>query len=83
VLDNVPFFTRDVAAFEPLLGAAARAPVDMGFWTEAALLVRAGVDAVVCGPGDIAQAHAADERLPAAELESAVNLFAQALRATA
>ncbi|MDQ6838807.1 MAG: acetylornithine deacetylase [Actinomycetota bacterium] len=31
------------------------------FGTEAGQFANAGIDAVVCGPGDIAQAHAADE----------------------
>ena len=31
------------------------------FWTEASLFSRAGMTALVYGPGDIAQAHAADE----------------------
>lgn len=31
------------------------------FWTEASLFSRAGLDAIVFGPGDIAQAHTADE----------------------
>jgi acetylornithine deacetylase len=31
------------------------------FWTEASLFSRAGMTAIVYGPGDIAQAHAADE----------------------
>ena len=31
------------------------------FWTEAALFSRAGLTAIVFGPGDIAQAHAPDE----------------------
>jgi acetylornithine deacetylase len=31
------------------------------FWTEAALFSRAGLTAIVFGPGDIAQAHSADE----------------------
>jgi acetylornithine deacetylase len=31
------------------------------FWTEAALFSQAGLTALVYGPGDIAQAHAADE----------------------
>ena len=37
---NPPFATRDLAAFEPLLGERARSPVDLAFWTEAALLRR-------------------------------------------
>src|SRR3546814_16673771 len=31
------------------------------FWTEASLFSAAGLDALVCGPGNIAQAHTADE----------------------
>src|SRR5690606_5811894 len=31
------------------------------FWTEASLFSRAGMTAIVYGPGDIAQAHCADE----------------------
>ena len=41
------------------------------FWTEAALYAAAGIDAVVFGPGDIAQAHAADEFVELAQLETA------------
>jgi acetylornithine deacetylase len=70
VLDNPPFATRDPAGFVPLLAAAA-APIDLAFWTEAAALSAAGIDAVVYGPGDIARAHAADEWVPRADLERA------------
>ena len=73
--DNVPFATRDVGAFEPLLGAAARAPIDLAFWTEAALLSESGVDAVVFGTGDIAQAHAPDEWVSLEELDRARAIF--------
>jgi acetylornithine deacetylase len=73
--ENHPFATRDVASFEPLLGEAARAPIDLGFWTEAALLVASGVDAVVYGPGDIAQAHGPDEWVSIDELHRARDTF--------
>jgi acetylornithine deacetylase len=73
--DNAPFATRDLPAFEPLIGEAARAPLDLGFWTEAAVLTESGVDAVVFGPGDIAQAHAPDEWVAIAELERAREVF--------
>jgi acetylornithine deacetylase len=33
----------------------------VAFGTEAGLFQRAGIDTVVCGPGDISQAHQADE----------------------
>jgi acetylornithine deacetylase len=74
-LENPPFATRDLSAFEPLLGERTRAPVDLGFWTEAALLGAAGIDAVVFGPGDIAQAHAADEYVDMTQLEAARDAF--------
>lgn len=74
--DNAPFATRDLAAFEPLVGDAARAPIDLAFWTEAALLSAAGVDAIVLGPGDIAQAHGPDEWVAIEQLERARDLFA-------
>jgi acetylornithine deacetylase len=74
--DNAPFATRDLASFEPLVGDAARAPIDLGFWTEAALLAAAGVDAIVFGPGDIAQAHGPDEWVAIEQLHRARDVFA-------
>jgi acetylornithine deacetylase len=71
------FATRDLEAFVPLLGERARAPIDLAFWTEAALLEAAGIDAVVFGPGDIAQAHGADEFVEVAQLEEALDVFLQ------
>jgi acetylornithine deacetylase len=41
----------------------------VSFATEAGLFQAAGTAAVVCGPGDIAQAHTANEWIAAAELE--------------
>ena len=73
--DNAPFATRDLASFGPLLGGVAAAPIDLGFWTEAALLAAAGIDAVVLGPGDIAQAHGPDEWVRVDELAAACDLF--------
>lgn len=72
---NAPFATRDLASFGPLLGDIARAPIDLGFWTEAALFAAAGIDAVVIGPGDIAQAHGPDEWVLLEELGAAKALF--------
>lgn len=80
--DNAPFATRELAAFAPYLGDAARTPLDLGFWTEAALLAERGVDAVVFGPGDIAQAHAPDEWVSVDELRRARDVFRQVFAAT-
>ncbi|MDQ3493966.1 MAG: acetylornithine deacetylase [Pseudomonadota bacterium] len=40
------------------------------FWTEASLFSHAGLTAIVYGPGDIAQAHSADEWVALAQLQT-------------
>jgi acetylornithine deacetylase len=77
---NPAFETRDLGGFLPLLGERARQPVDLAFWTEAALYADRGIDAVVFGPGHIEQAHAADEYVETTQLETARDVFLQALR---
>ena len=80
---NPPFATRDPASFARLLGPRVNQPVDLAFWTEAALLSAAGIDAVVFGPGHIAQAHAADEYVELAQLEAAHQAFVRLFRGEA
>ncbi|ACY15073.1 M20/M25/M40 family metallo-hydrolase [Haliangium ochraceum] len=77
-----PFACRDPEGFAALLGdfPAALAPLD--FWTEAALWSEAGADAVVIGPGDIAQAHAPDEFVTLDDLDWAIDLFGHVLAHT-
>ncbi len=41
----------------------------VSYGTEAGLFQRGGCDSVICGPGDIAQAHRPDEFIEASELE--------------
>ena len=68
----------DVAAaqaFVERMGLATGADVD--FWTEAALFARAGVPAIVLGPGNIAQAHAVNEWVRIAQLERALDCYAK------
>ncbi|HEY2904218.1 MAG TPA: M20/M25/M40 family metallo-hydrolase [Polyangia bacterium] len=79
VSDRPPFQTQALEIFGRLLGARVRNPIDLGFWTEAALLSQRGIDAVVFGPGDIAQAHAADEFVTLADLETARAAFVDVL----
>lgn len=57
------------------LGMEAGDPVD--FWTEAALFSAAGYTAMVCGPGDIAQAHTAGEWVALEQLERAAHIYAR------
>jgi acetylornithine deacetylase len=80
-MSNPSFHTRDAAAFGAALGTAS--PIDLAFWTEAALFAAAGIDCVVYGPGDIAQAHAPDEFVPIADLERARDTLAAVLAAEA
>ena len=55
------------------MGLELGAPVD--FWTEAALFSEAGLDAIVFGPGDIAQAHTADEWVELGQLFGAARTY--------
>ena len=71
-IDHAPFqcsaLAELVRPFTTSLGA-------LDFWTEAALCQARGIDAIVIGPGDIAQAHAADEFVMLDDLEWAVELY--------
>lgn len=76
VMDRPPFATADLDAFRPVLGDLVQDSVQLDFWTEAAVLAEVGIDAVVMGPGDIAVAHGADEKVPLADLHWAVDTYA-------
>ncbi|MCL2777696.1 MAG: M20/M25/M40 family metallo-hydrolase [Polyangiaceae bacterium] len=75
IRNNAPFATQNIVAFERLLGPCAHPPIDLGFWTEAAVLAASGIDAVVVGPGNIAQAHGPGEWVSLGELAQARDLF--------
>ena len=49
----------------------------VSYATEAGLFQAAGVPSVICGPGDIAQAHTADEWIAISEIESCLAFFAR------
>ena len=61
------------------LGLPVGDPVD--FWTEASLFSQAGLTALVFGPGDIAQAHAADEWVALDQLRTAAATYRRLLEA--
>ncbi|WP_394822090.1 M20 family metallopeptidase [Pendulispora albinea] len=82
VLGRPAFATQALAAFPPTIGARSEAPVDLAFWTEAAQLTQAGIDAVVFGPGDIAQAHAPDEWVLESDLIAARDAFVHVFQHT-
>jgi acetylornithine deacetylase len=50
-------------------------PIGVQFLCDAAVLSAGGIPSVVFGPGDIAQAHTADEWISLAELERGKNLL--------
>ncbi len=50
-------------------------PVGVDYFCDAAVLAGAGIPSVVFGPGDIAQAHTADEWISLASLERGKNLL--------
>jgi acetylornithine deacetylase len=71
-IDHAPFACDALA---DLVRPHVRALVALDFWTEAALYQQHGIDAIVVGPGDIGQAHAADEFVALEDLEWAVTLY--------
>jgi acetylornithine deacetylase len=78
-IDHAPFACDALAE---LVRPFVRAVGPLDFWTEAALYAQHGIDAIVIGPGDIAQAHAADEFVPLEDLEWAVALYRALLTAS-
>lgn len=66
---------------ERFAGELAKRRSSVPFWTEAAMFEEKGVNAVVYGPGAIAEAHRADEGLELSRLAEAEALFERVLRA--
>jgi len=77
VAANPAFATRDLAAFHSRL--ADLETVDLPFGTEAGQFVLQDIDAVVLGPGEVEQAHAADEFVDANALDQAAAIYARLL----
>ena len=55
-------------------------PAGVDFFCDAAVLAEGGIPSVVFGPGDIAQAHTADEWISLASLERGKNLLLRFLK---
>jgi acetylornithine deacetylase len=70
---NADLRLRDARALADGLDIPVGEAVD--FWTEAALFSRAGCTTFVYGPGDIAQAHSADEWVALQDLETAARMY--------
>ena len=67
-----------VRKFFAVAGQKKTAGVD--YYCDAAVLAEGGIPSVVFGPGDVAQAHTADEWIARASLEAATNLLVKYLR---
>jgi len=77
VYDVPPLIPQPGCAAEVLAqrlsGSDATGTVPYG--SEAGAFQAAGIPSVICGPGDIAQAHTADEWIEAAELEACMDFL--------
>ncbi len=82
LIDHASFQCRDPAALSAMVGPTAGPATDLQFWTEAAVFGQAGIDAIVIGPGDIEQAHAANEFVTLSDLNWATALFTHVLTNT-
>lgn len=69
---------RAAGAFCQQAGLPPGSPVD--FWTEASLFSAAGLPAIVLGPGNIAQAHAANEWVALDQLQRAQEMYAGVIK---
>jgi acetylornithine deacetylase len=72
-----PFASRDVKAFLPVF--ISEEIVDLPYWTEAAMMSGAGINAVVYGPGNLDQAHRPDEYVELDQLHAAQARYAAVL----
>ena len=73
-----PFACRDIAVFEQFFGKDLI--VDLPYWTEAAMMSSAGINAIVYGPGNVEQAHKPNEYVEIAQLEQAAQYYLRALQ---
>jgi len=79
---SAPPFEADPAAVSQILETARElgldpAPQYVNYCTHASFYAAANIPSVVCGPGDIAQAHTSDEYIETESLETAVGLYAR------
>jgi acetylornithine deacetylase len=80
VMARIPLLapTGDAALEAELLGLLGQtAPRGVSYGTEAGHFAAAGIPSVVCGPGDIADAHQPDESIAVAQLDACVGFLSQ------
>jgi acetylornithine deacetylase len=81
MVDHAPFECANAEALSALVKPFVTSIGKLDFWTEAALYMEHGIHAIVIGPGDIAQAHSADEFVSLEDLDWGVELFRTLARA--
>lgn len=77
--ENAPFACANPDPLIALVRPYVRSIGHLDYWTEAALFMAHGIDAIVVGPGEIAQAHAGDEFVAIDDLHWAVEVLRAAL----
>ena len=77
IVEFPSFASQDPSAYAAYFGADDI--VDLPYWTEAAMLSGHGMNVVVYGPGDVAQAHKPNEFVTEAQLEKAARCYSRAL----
>lgn len=80
VMARIPLLapTGDAALEAELLALLGQtAPRGVSYGTEAGHFAAAGIPSVVCGPGDIADAHQPDESIAVAQLDACVGVLTQ------
>lgn len=55
-------------------------PVGVTYWTDGGHLAANGIETIILGPGDIADAHGPRERVRIEELETAVRIYGEVVR---
>jgi len=86
MLADPPLETAPTAAVAAVGSRALRemgldpAPIGVPYSTDASKLARAGVPAIVWGPGSIDQAHTADEFVACDQVERAVEFYGRVMR---
>ena len=77
---DVPLATPDAAPIVRwLTERTGREPGTVPFYTEGAFFTELGASTVICGPGEIAQAHRVDEWVELDALEEAADVYAAAI----
>ncbi|MES2208222.1 MAG: M20/M25/M40 family metallo-hydrolase [Pseudomonadota bacterium] len=75
IIAQPSFETSALDDFVKWFPAECQKPLNLGFWTEAALLAECGINTIVFGPGVIEEAHKPNESVPIEHLLLATNRF--------